>query len=407
MKSSNNSGLHKFLSVIFIAVLLVFVVGFASNGWEEDQGVPDSGEVGNTNDETDENKDGTDNTQTNTNNGNNQGDDNQEPPNENGGNSDLPPENNQNDNKEENNPPEEIPEPPTVYINNMTGLVITEQQKNNVPLGFVFDPQAPLYGISSSEIAIEFPIEDGTTRLLSYTTDDSALWKIGSFVETRAFISSMSHFFGGIIVSSGNDDVVPYNVWDTSALELDLSKHYGAYHRENAKYVYSSYDKIGLALDASTGLLKETYKNAPFDFVSAGAVFGISDAKNVSIPYSEKSDTTFYYSEKNGTYLMYKSGSRKLDMLSGKNVSFKNVFVLFSDATTYEKASGTELVMDVMSGGRGYYVTNGTLTEITWALDEIGELNFYSLNGERLLVNQGNSYISYFKASEATKVKIS
>ena len=94
-------------------------------------------------------------------------------------------------------------------------------------------------------------------------------------------------------------------------------------------------------------------------------------------------------------------------MLSGKNVSFNNVFVLFSDATTYEKASGTELVMDVMSGGKGYYVTQGTLTEFKWALNELGELNFYSLSGERLTVNRGNSYFAFYKASESPKVKIS
>ena len=399
MKSSKSSGLHKFLSVILIAVLLVFIVGFASNGWQEDQGQPDNGEVGNVTDNTDENKDGTTNQETNDNvNGDNTGDDKKEPPKENGGIN--------TDNTNEGNKDPEDALPPQNYINNMTGLGVSETQKYNVPLGFVFDPVAPLYGISSSEIAIEFPIEDGTTRLLSYTTDNSALWKIGSLVETRAFISAMSHYFGGVIVSYGNDDVIPYDIWDTSSVELDLSKHYGSYHRENAKYVYTSYDKLGAALDAASGLTAEVYKNAPFDFVSEGLVFGVSDAASVNIPYSDKSATTLHYSEKTGTYLYYKGGNRKVDMLSGKNVGFENVFVLFADATTYEKSSGTELVIDVISGGRGYYVTKGTLAEFTWALDEIGELNFYSLSGERLTVNRGNSYLAFYKASDAVNVKI-
>ena len=63
--------------------------------------------------------------------------------------------------------------------------------------------------------------------------------------------------------------------------------------------------------------------------------------------------------------------------------------------------------MDVMSGGRAYYVTRGKLTEFTWALNELGELNFYSLSGERLTVNPGNSYVAFYKASEAANVKIS
>ncbi len=416
MKSSNSSGLHKFLSVVLIAVLLVFVVGFASNGWEEDRGEPDNGEDGGKTDDTDENKDGTNEENKDNTNGDNEGNDKNEPPlddgNENtdgdGKNELTPPdEENKEDDKGENIPPEEVLPPPPVYINVMTGLEVTEEQKNRIPLGFVFDPLAPLYGISSSELAIEFPTEDGTTRLLSYTTDNSALWKIGSLVETRAFISAMSHFFGGIVVSYGNDDVIPYDIFDTSELEFDLSKNQGAFHRENAKYVYTSYEKLSSALETVRGDFGEAYKNAPFDFASEGIVTGVSNASTVLLPYSDKSETSLYYSEKSGKYLLYKGGNRKVDMLSGKNVSFDNVFVLFADATTYEKASGTELVMDVMSGGRGYYVTKGTLTEFTWALNELGELNFYSLSGERLTVNTGNSYVAFYKASEAASVKIS
>ena len=187
---------------------------------------------------------------------------------------------------------------------------------------------------------------------------------------------------------------------------FDLSKHYGSFYRENAKFVYTRHDKLDLALDSAIGLKGEFYKAAPYDFVTEGIVLGISEATSVTLPFSEKNETSFHYSEKTGTYLMYKSGNRKVDMLSGKNLAFENVFVLFADATTYEKSSGTELVIDVMSGGRGYYVTKGTVTEFTWGLNEIGELNFYSLSGERLTVNQGNNYIAFYKASEAANVKI-
>jgi hypothetical protein len=217
----------------------------------------------------------------------------------------------------------------------------------------------------------------------------------------------MSHFFGGIVISYGNDDVIPYDIFDTSELEFDLSKNQGSYHRENAKYVYTSYEKLTSFLDTVRKDFGEAYKNSPFDFVSDGIITGVSEATTVTLPYSDKSATSLYYSEKTGKYLFYKGGNRKVDMLSGKNVSFDNVFVLFADATTYEKSSGTELVMDVMSGGKGYYVTKGTLTEFTWGLNELGELNFYSLSGERLTVNTGNSYIGFYKSSESTKVKIS
>ena len=94
-------------------------------------------------------------------------------------------------------------------------------------------------------------------------------------------------------------------------------------------------------------------------------------------------------------------------MLNGKNIAYTNLFILFVNTTTYETFNGTELVLDNVSGGSGYYVSNGHATEIRWSMNEAGELEFKSLNGEILSVNRGNAYVGYFKASESLKIKIS
>ena len=93
-----------------------------------------------------------------------------------------------------------------------------------------------------------------------------------------------------------------------------------------------------------------------------------------------------------------------MDMLTGDNISFKNVFILFANATTYENSDGTELVIDTVSGGRGYYISNGGLTEFVWSTTKSGELVFKNLMGETLVVNRGNAYIAYYKASLASDI---
>ena len=93
-----------------------------------------------------------------------------------------------------------------------------------------------------------------------------------------------------------------------------------------------------------------------------------------------------------------------MDMLTGENIAFKNVFILFSNATTYENSDGTELVIDTVAGGRGYYISNGGLTEFVWSTNKSGELVFKNLMGEILQVNCGNAYIAYYKASLAANV---
>ena len=92
--------------------------------------------------------------------------------------------------------------------------------------------------------------------------------------------------------------------------------------------------------------------------------------------------------------------------MNGSDISYKNVFVLFANSTTYESADGTELTIDTYAGGSGYYASNGQMTEINWRLSDDGSLIFTTLNGEILKVNPGNSYISYYKASVSSDVTI-
>ncbi len=378
MNSTKQINTFKIVTFVLLAVLLVCTVGFAVNGWQgapEDE--PESGENGGTTDNTDENTDGT-------------------PPSDDSitdGNGTKPPITEE--------PPAETPK----FYSQLTGEEITEERFNTTPLGFVLDPSAPLYGISNSDMTFEFPTEDGGTRLLSYTSNSSPLFKIGALTATRSFISEMSKFFGGIVISYGNDDVVKYSAWDASKTELDLSKYSDSYYIENTLYIYTEKDLVTAAAAHTSTLTGEAYKNAPYDFAStADKIYGTSEANRLSVPYSDSIATEFYYSEASEKYLYFKSGNRKTDMLTGKNISFTNLFILFANATTYEKAEGTELVIDTVSGGKGYYASMGKISEIRWSLDENGELIFRSLNGEKLTVNRGNAYVGYYKASESSRV---
>ena len=383
------TGFHKFVSFVLIAILVIFILGFAVNGWQANENLPDSGDVGNTTDDTDENNDenATDNE-----------DDTQN-------NESIKDENTPED------PPVTEPEPPEeeipIYINPITGLQVSESKYNTVPTGTVLNPTAPLYGVSDSELSIEFPIEDGSSRLLVYNTSEEVLWKIGALAPTRKFISGMSNFFGGIVVSYGEDDIIIYDAWETDAFLLDISKYSDCYYAENTLYVYTSENMIELAKTKKSQVQSQIYyKSAPYDFYADESFLGTGNASTVIIPYSDKNETELYYHEKSGEYLYYKSANRKMDMLTGKNISYKNVFILFADATTYEKSGGSELVVDIISGGRGYYISNGRYVEFTWSTDVSGALSFFSLNGEKLKVNPGNNYFAYYKSSSASKVRL-
>ena len=153
----------------------------------------------------------------------------------------------------------------------------------------------PLYGISNSDITFEFPIENGKTRLLAYTTSYSALWKIGSLCPTRAYISFTSNFIGGIVVSYGNDDIIKYSAWDASKIDLDLSEISDCYYSENTIYIYTSKDMVDNACNKKEITDIPSYKNPPYKF-SDSDIKGTLNAESVVIPYSENNETELIYS---------------------------------------------------------------------------------------------------------------
>ena len=363
MKNSKYVSILKFCSLVIVIVLIISSVGFAVSG-RGIQGL--------------------------------------ETPNDTAGNIFFP--NNQiNGEKNPSNDDSILPnnKEPIIYthFNKITGLPISDLQANSTPYGTVIDPLSFIYGISSADLSIEFPIENGSSRLLSYSTSDSTMWKIGSLKPTRKFISNSSNLFGGVVVSYGCDDAVRYNCWETDKVTLDLSSYPDCYTVDNTSYIYTTEAMINTAINRmSATSMPSLYKDAPY-FFSDSTIYGVATVNQASIPISSTNTTELIYDKINKQYVYYKNGSAKTDMLTGETIAYTNVFILFSNTITYENSDGIEMVFDTVSGGKGYYISNGTLTEFKWCVDETNNLKFYNLKNEELTINRGNVYISYYKAS--------
>ncbi len=376
-----DKNLHKIISAVIVGILLVLMVGIVANAWKqkndyENNGDTDEiiGDADNKNDDTDKNNSTVDN---------------------------ITPDNNQ-DNTEDNNEEETyVP----LFVNYLTGLECTEDSAYKIPYAFVCEPLAPLYGISDSDMTIEIPIENGDTRFLIYKSEISSLGKIGALAETRNYITVLNKFFGGVISAYGCDDIISYTTL-TANLHLDLSKYQDKIYKENGKNIYS--DNLNIkSITENEGISIDSYKSQsmPFEFCNFGeTVLGKTSANTVTLPYSTTNGTILKFSTATDKYTLYKGDRIKVDMLTGDVAEYSNVFVLFADALTYELSSGTETVIETAKKGSGYYITGGTLTEIRWEVDANNKLIFKNLTGNILTVNRGNSYIGYYKSSEASSV---
>ncbi len=380
MNKQSMTRISKFIAFLIVAVIVISVVILTASGENADNITPNFDKIDSTNNSTlNDTADKTDK------------------------------EDGKNDsttgNEIENSPSDTESSDKPIFYNKITGQECSEEEYNTTAFGVVIDPALHSYGLSYSDISIEFPTESGATRMLFFSSSADTIWKIGGLAPSRQFISAMSSYLGGIIIGNGYDDKISYNMSGIGNF-IDISKHTDCIYQENSAY-YTNENLINIALNR-TQLSTSTYQynSAPYIFSEEATTYGIPGANNIIIPYSPSSATSLVYDKSVMKYVYCKNGETKIDMLTGKDIGYKNVFILFANSTTYENANASELVIDTESGGRGYYFTDGCKTEFTWQKNASGELIFYNIKGEILSVNTGNAYIAFCKATESNNVQI-
>ena len=210
-----------------------------------------------------------------------------------------------------NEEPVVTPEVPPKHLNYLSGLECTQEAADKIPTAFLLDSAMPLYGMSDSVLSIEFPIEDGTSRILMFTDSTRSIGKIGSITKTRKFINAICSSFGGILVHNGEDDSVNYSTNKQLASAIDLSKSSSYAYSEGSSYLYTNSDLMTKALDNSR---VPTRFSAPpsLPFLFQGffddALFFENEAKTIQLPFSESNRVTLSYDEASRSYYYQRNG---------------------------------------------------------------------------------------------------
>lgn len=373
MKWLQNGNLAKLVAFFVIAVVITCTVSFAANGWQSfitTNPESDNIAVNNTtqSDNVDENKDG-DST-----------------------NQDIP-----------------VTAPVPTYYHYLTGLETDLEGSLKKPLCVVLSSQDPLYGISSSYMTVEMPVEYGNTRILCFTDSAQYLGKIGSIAPSRGYISNIATYLGGVLLSYGYDDMFDYEYY-TPESSLDFSAISGYCYTEYNTMNYTNGDLVSAFINnAKINTVTTGSPSRPYDFceVENSIIKTDKSASNIIISFSDDNHTELTFSDTENKYLFSKNSGSKTDLLNDKVISYDNAFVLFADSTTYETSDSTQLILNTLEGGKGYYISNGAFCDITWSRDTSGNLVFFSHDGSKLIINRGTSYIAFVKSSVESTVKVS
>lgn len=299
-----------------------------------------------------------------------------------------------------------VPEPPK-YYNRLSGLECSEEASTTAHLAYTVHSNLPFYGVSGCDMLIEFPTEEGQTRLLVFTSDFSKYGKIGSLSKTRSYITSIAESFGAILLSMGDD--TKGGTATSRIREINLEHNSGYHYTEYTHYAYTNSNLLNSAI-VNLGIdMRTTAKVAlPYAFSSQDASASIGDirAERVYIPYSISQDTGFTYSSVTKKYTYEKSGIPKKDSLTNEFITFNNIFILFADSVTYEDKNGTVMNLETEKGGEGYFISSGVAKKILWTSSD-GGLKFTDTHGMELTVDPGISYIGYVKSSKINEVTFS
>lgn len=366
MQKAESGNLAKLVAFFLIATVLIIAISISVSGWQENPDTePDSGNVDdNTNDNADENIDGS-------------------------GDNDVP-----------------TVAPAPSYTHYLTGLEISEEESLVKPFALVLDTTSPLYAISGAKLLVEIPTEHGNTRYLAFTDDATTAGKLGSIASTRDYISNIAEFFGGILVSFGNDDKFDYDALTNTEGHIDFSLIGGYHYKEFDEYCYTNADLVKAYIrNNNISTLISGTNNLPYIFNTSETSHVGDVAGTIVISHSDEHSTEFTYDSECGIYHMTKNNTPVTDMLYDKTVGFNNVIVLYADATTYETKDATETIFNTKGSGEGFYAAEGKVEKISWNTTDDGELVFLNNNGERLAVNPGTSYIGYVKSSDENSVK--
>ena len=308
----------------------------------------------------------------------------------------------------------EIPPEPLFY-HPLTGLETTEAASVSRPVAVCFGNTSyalPQFGIGRNDVLLEFPIENGATRLVMVTTEYETLEKIGGIRSTRDYISDVTAAFDAIQVYAGTSDVTASVLFENrDTLDYLTQNLQSLCYRDTSRIMPHNLMTTGSLIESEIGKLgyRTTISDgftAPFTFPAAPGKVESGDlsASEILVAFSSTQNASFSYQSETGVYLRSQLGEKQIDGIDRKQLSFTNVIILSSDCATYESANGSEFSL-LLRGGNGKYITDGTARDVTWRMEN-GVFSLFDVDGNRLTVNRGTTYIGFVRVSDTNALSI-
>lgn len=313
-------------------------------------------------------------------------------------------------------------EPPvdTRKINRLTGLAtLSEGAYGKRPVAIMINnikAALPQYGIDKADLMFEVIVEGGITRMMAVYGDYTKVPNVCSIRSCRYYFPILAYGLDAVYICFGSNttfgtptlkrlgneyfDGASNYITDLFGRDAERLKKYSREHTAYVKgeNIPSVFDKYKVRTDYKEG------RDVPiFSFREEGQAVASGDTycDKVKLTFSNSYFSTFTYDAEKKVYLKQHNGSAHKDGVSGKQLSYTNVFVLETKVTPH---TDNYLMKVELEGGSGYYISMGKSQKITWTKPAEGEtIQVFDSTGAPLQVNPGKSYIGII-APSSTKI---
>lgn len=260
-------------------------------------------------------------------------------------------------------------------------------------------------GLNAADIIYETEVEGGVTRLMAVFKDFSTVGQVGSVRSARYPYVDLALGHDAIYVHCGQDptycaphlkDIDDVSV-DTGTAGAKRIKNGLA--SEHTLYVFGKDLWPSLAQKFKTETTNSLWQNFAAEDETVTLTGGGADRVEIPFPLLK---TVFNYDKNTGLYTRYSKGAEMKDYVTNESVTVKNIFILLTSISDYPDGKHRRVNLN---GGNGYYVTNGTYTQIKWQKGgEKSPIKITDTNGAEIKVSAGKSWVCIPNASTCKPV---